>query len=75
LGCIGSTRNPASNIRSTNKPSGRSIATSSTFNRTNTRHNDPRPFSSCANVAANSAPPDASATRTSCFSDAQSTPA
>ena len=33
------------------------------------------PFSSCANVAASSSSPSSSATSTSCFSDAQSTPA
>jgi hypothetical protein len=71
LGCKASTRNPASNSRSTSTPSGRSTATSRTFNRTNCRHNDRSPLSSCANVAASSFSPAASATSTSCFSDAQ----
>ena len=39
------------------------------------RHSDRTPFSSCANVAATSFLPAASATSTSCLSDAQSTPA
>ena len=75
LGCIGSTRSPASSSRSTSSPSGRSIATSSTFSRTSARHNARNPFSSCANVAANSSSPVSSLTSTSCLSAAQSTPA
>jgi hypothetical protein len=68
-------RSPASNRRSTSSPSGRSIATNVTFIRTSVRHSDRSPFSSCANEAANSSSPASSCTTTSCFSDAQSTPA
>ena len=75
LGCNGSTRSPASSNRSTNSPSGRSIATSPTFSRTSWRHNDRSPTSSCTNVADKSSLPASSATRTSCLSAAQSTPA
>ena len=60
--------------RSTSSPSGRSIATSCTFNRTSARHTIGNPCSSCANVAASSFSPAASATSTSCFSDAQLDP-
>ena len=56
LGCKASTRSPASSSRSTSTPSGRSIATSSTFKRTSWRHSDRSPASSCANDAAKAPP-------------------
>src|SRR5205807_6030623 len=43
--------------------------------RTSVRHSARSPRSSCANVAASSSSPASSATRTSCLSAAQSTPA
>jgi NAD binding domain of 6-phosphogluconate dehydrogenase len=75
LGCKGRIRNPASSSRSTSSPSGRSIATSDTPWRTSARHNPRTPVSSWANVAARTCSPVSSAITTSCFSDAQSTPA
>ena len=57
------------------QPVGRSIATSVTSWRTSARHKPRTPASSCANVAARSLSPVSSAITTSCFSDAQSTPA
>jgi hypothetical protein len=44
LGCSASSRSPASSSRSTSSPSGRSIATNVTFNRTSVRHKDPQPL-------------------------------
>jgi hypothetical protein len=75
LGWIAITRSPASSNRSISNPSGRSIATSCTFKRTSVLHSAVNPRSSCANVAATIGSPVSSATRMSCFSDAQSTPA
>jgi hypothetical protein len=75
LGCSASTRTPASNNRSTNSPSGRSIATTSTSKQITAAHNPLTPSSSCANVVANNSSPAGSSISTSCFSDAQSIPA
>jgi hypothetical protein len=75
FGWSASTRNPASSSRSINTPSGRSTATSSTFARCSARHSPPSPGSSWASVAASSSSPASLQISTSCFSDAQSTPA
>jgi hypothetical protein len=75
LGCSASTRSPASNSRSTSSPSGRSIATNTTFSRTSCRHSARTPLLIMRERGRKQLLARLVGHQQSCLSAAQSTPA